>query len=131
MFSDQVPRNFAEPSAIADLLLLAMDPARDDHQQQLPGLEDQVHGSVHCQDAGKSSSMRRGLPHLNELVKTLRCGNHAGGDSEAEDTGHAAGLGRQFQTQRLDVGCGGLKDQHVLYVFSRRQGGTAHVAGHR
>src|SRR6266404_2504768 len=54
---------------------------------------------------------------LNELFKTLRFGNHAGGDSEVEDAGYAAGLGRQFQTQRLDVGCGGLKDQHVLYVF--------------
>ena len=55
------------PQVVNHLLLLPMDPARDDHQQQLPGLEDQVHGSIHCRDASKSSSILPGLPPVNEL----------------------------------------------------------------
>ena len=52
--------------------------------------------------------MRRGLPHLNELFKTLRFGNHAARDLEAEAAGHAAGLGRQFQTDLVYLGAGDL-----------------------
>src|SRR5439155_19200793 len=37
-----------------------------DHEQHLPGLEDQVHGSIHCHDASKSSSMRRRLCLVNQ-----------------------------------------------------------------
>src|SRR5207245_312837 len=55
------------PQIVDDLLLLPLHPSRHDHKQQLPGLENEVHGSIHCHHAGRSSSILLGLSHVNEL----------------------------------------------------------------
>lgn len=45
------------PLEIDDLLLLLVDPAREDHQQKLPGVEDETHESPLLKSMGETYSI--------------------------------------------------------------------------
>ena len=53
------------PQVVDDDLLLAIDPAREDHQQKLPGMEDETHDSPRLKLSGKHFSIGWGRAAVN------------------------------------------------------------------
>jgi len=54
-----------------DFLLLLVDPAGEDHQQKLPGVEDEAHESPVLESRGQKYSIGRPPYAVNRLKRTL------------------------------------------------------------